>query len=79
MFCYTFLLTVKRNCKYWMFAIKGTVYFGRYGVLTKKRCIVHKSMNGPFVVILYNIIVKCLNQRSGRNLCFRIARKTQTW
>ena len=44
-----------------------------------KRSIVHKSMNGPFVVILYNVTVKCLNQRSGRNLCFRIARKTQTW
>ena len=44
-----------------------------------KRSIVHKSMNGPFVVILYNVTVKCLNQRSGRNLCCWIARKTQTW
>ena len=25
MFCYTFSLTVKRNCKYRMFAIKGMI------------------------------------------------------
>ena len=31
------------------------------------------------MLVLYNVTIKCLNQRSGRNLCFRIARKTQTW